>query len=258
MLRVVSLVPSLTETAFGLGLGPEEIVGRTSFCVHPQPLVREIPVMGGTKTPRMRRILALAPDLILMDRDENRHQDAVELQRAGIELFVADLPGAAEVEPMLLQLGERLGRAASAREQVRRLREAREAAALARSARRRIRCLPLVWHRPLMTAAPDRYCGGLLGEAGFEVPRVGDARYPEVTIEQIATLGVDLLLLPSEPHKFTAEEGEKLRESVLAAGGRPVRIRLIDGEDLFWYGVRTAPALAGLTELARELQGEVA
>jgi ABC-type Fe3+-hydroxamate transport system substrate-binding protein len=47
--RIVSLVPSLTELLFALGLGPR-VVGRTGFCVHPRDAVRAVPKVGGTSS----------------------------------------------------------------------------------------------------------------------------------------------------------------------------------------------------------------
>lgn len=252
MPRVVSLVPSMTETALGLGLGSDELVGRTSFCVHPRAAVRQIPPLGGTKTPRLRRILQLAPDLVLMDRDENRREDADVLRQAGIDLFVADVAHLDSVEELLLQLGERLGRPLEGKEAAARLAHAREPLGHRRSPP--LRALPLVWHQPLMAVAPDSYCGALLREAGFEVPRLGPVRYPAVDIDGLAAARIDLLLLPDEPHRFTVAEGEALQAAIAARGAAAPLVRHLDGKDLFWYGVRTPAALGAMRQLARLVQ----
>ena len=75
--RVVSLVPSLTETLFDLGAG-ESVVGITDFCIFPPDL--PLPRLGGTKNPRVAEVQALAPDLVHMNLEENlrRHAEAIE------------------------------------------------------------------------------------------------------------------------------------------------------------------------------------
>ena len=67
-MRVISLVPSLTETLVECGV---EVVGRTRFCIHPEEVVRRIPVVGGTKSVNWDRCHQLKPDLVVMDREEN-------------------------------------------------------------------------------------------------------------------------------------------------------------------------------------------
>ncbi|MEC7231836.1 MAG: helical backbone metal receptor, partial [Planctomycetota bacterium] len=85
--RYVSLVPSLTETLFELGVG-EAVVGATKFCVHPRPAVDAVPRVGGTKDPRVDRILALSPTLVLVNQEENRLEDVERLRAAGLEVHV--------------------------------------------------------------------------------------------------------------------------------------------------------------------------
>ena len=84
--RIVSLVPGLTETLFDLGYG-ERLVGRTDYCIHPADAVAAVPSVGGVKTPNIEAILALKPDLVLMEQDENRRADAEALIAAGLQIF---------------------------------------------------------------------------------------------------------------------------------------------------------------------------
>ena len=60
--RVVSLVPSMTESLFDLGFG-ESVVGITDFCVHPQQALQGINRVGGPKNPDVNQIIQLKPDL---------------------------------------------------------------------------------------------------------------------------------------------------------------------------------------------------
>ena len=77
---IVSLVPSLTELLFDLGLG-DRVVGRTRFCTHPKEMIQNLPVVGGTKNPRLDKIRDLKPDLIIANREENRQVDVEDLEK---------------------------------------------------------------------------------------------------------------------------------------------------------------------------------
>src|SRR5262245_27199648 len=85
--RVVSLVPSMTESLFDLDLG-DRVIGITDFCTRPAEKVARLPKVGGTKNPDIEKIIALRPDLVLMNREENRQADAEALQAAGVPIWV--------------------------------------------------------------------------------------------------------------------------------------------------------------------------
>ena len=112
------------------------------------------------------------------------------------------------------------------------------------------RTLPLIWHQPLMAVSPTKYAGAILSMVGFNVidthPK-GNG-YPEVSVEDFIRHDIELILLTSEPHEFTTEEGIEIAQSIAVAGGRIPRVELIDGEDLTWFGSRTASAIARLIE----------
>lgn len=235
-MRIVSLVPSLTETLVELGVGPDQLVGRSAFCVEPAETVSRIKVVGGTKTPSLRRILALQPDLALMDREENRQEDAEALRAEGIAVHDVLVKGPADVPAMLRELGRAVGFAGSAEDAARSLE--REIASIEPV---ESKCaLILVWKDPYMAIAPDRYGARLLETLGYQVPRVGEGPYPEVSGEAMAQVAPDLVVLPDEPYAFSAAEGHELAESVGA------RVIHVDGQDLLWYGTRTGNALRRL------------
>jgi ABC-type hemin transport system substrate-binding protein len=241
--RVVSLVPSLTETAAAFGLGPDELVGRTDWCVHPEPLVARIPALGGTKTPRLEELCALRPDLVLLDREENRLATAEALRVRGIPLFVSEVRSAAAVPELLRALGRRLGRAGAGEAAA----EDLEAVLAAHPHGAGPSAVPLIWRKPLMALAPARYGGDLLARAGLRVLdlRPGEP-YPRIEPAELARARVEVLLLPSEPHPFTLDEGLEIADAVLAAGGPRPRLHLVDGQDVTWFGARTAGALRRL------------
>ena len=64
-------------------------------------------------------------------------------------------------------------------------------------------------------------------------------RYPTVTLDDVVAARPDLVLLPSEPYPFAARHVAEMAALV-------PDVRLVDGRDLFWWGTRTADALARL------------
>ena len=114
--RIVSLVPSLTEALFALGLG-DRVVGLTEWCVHPAAEVVRVPKIGGTKTPDLDAIHALAPDLVIANQEENRKRDIEKLEQAGLRVWVTYPCTVREGAELLAELAE-LGASAEARERV--------------------------------------------------------------------------------------------------------------------------------------------
>jgi len=222
--RVVSLVPSVSETLRRWGVEP---VAVSRFCEQP-----DLPTVGGTKDPDIAAIVDLAPDLVVLDREENRREDAEALAAAGLALHVTHVTALADVAPTLRALAAAVGVAAPG--------ERRGAPPTGRPPRRAF--VP-IWRRPWMTCSGDTYGMSLLRALG--VIGIFDhepERYPTVTLEQAAAAGPDLVLLPSEPYPFAERH---VAELTAVADD----VRLVDGRDLFWWGVRTADALERLGQV---------
>lgn len=238
-MRVVSLCPSLTETVFRLGRS-HALVGRTKFCVQPVGAVDAVERVGGTKNPKLERIVALAPDVVLMNEEENRREDAAALVARGIAVlstFARDVPGAVAA---VQEIGAAIGAAKEA-QRLAEMIDARAAEVAARAETRSPRrFVYLIWRRPWMAVSPGTYIDALLRLAGGEnILPPSAVRYPEV---DAATLGrADLILLASEPFPFAAKHIEEMiRETGLPAD----RLRLVDGQLLSWHGARTLEGLA--------------
>jgi ABC-type hemin transport system substrate-binding protein len=235
-LRIVSLVPSLTELVFWLGRG-KLLVGRTRFCVEPAGEVERVPVVGGTKNPKVERIVALRPDLVIANREENRREDVEALRAAGLEVMVTDPNSVAEAVAMIEELGGRLDSGARARELTEEI-----VAALAELAPTiGLRVFVAVWKEPLMGLGSETYGHDLLVGAGAVNVLAGRPRYPEVSLEEVAGLRPDLVLLPDEPYPFKDEDREAF-EAVAPA-------RVVDGKLLWWYGPRIPGAIRALRQL---------
>ena len=242
-MRVVSLVPSLTETLFALGLSTEEVVGRTPWCIHPAPEVEAVPVVGGTKTPNLNKVLAAQPDVVVLDREENPKAIHDTLVEAGVTVVVSTVEHPAEVPGLLRNVGQAVGRA----DEGERLAKATEAALDRRGSTTAYspRVAPMIWHDPLMSVGPRRYAGALLEAVGWTVPDLDPEGngYPVVTPELLVEHRIEGLLLSSEPHAFALEEGEAIADAVEALGAARPWCRCIDGEALTWFGARTCHAL---------------
>lgn len=259
--KIVSLVPSDTYTLFRLGAGAR-IVGRTVYCVEPAPEVAAIPVVGGTKNVDVAAVIALAPDLVVANREENRQKDIEALIEAGLPVLLS-FPktvhdGLEHCRALAARFPEIDATAALAEAEARYL-------ALARRETRAVATFVPIWMDPLMTVHHDTFisdaielAGGRnvfsdrprryplsadLGRREAVDPGERDTRYPRVTHDEVLARAPALVLLPDEPHEFTEANAEVFRRLLPAAA-----VRFCDGKDLMWYGMRS---LEGLDRVAR-------
>lgn len=247
-MRVVSLVPSLTQTLFDLGLTTDEVVGRTPWCIHPKDKVEQVMIVGGTKTPNLNKIRNLEPDLIVMDKEENPLEIYQTLQNEGFTIFVSEVESPRDVPKMLRDLGKACGRDSTG-EQLALLCE--DSLRQIPSTTLRLRTVPLIWYEPLMAVGPTKYAGAILSLVGFDIidTHPNGNGYPEVSIDDFVKHEIELILLTSEPHEFTLEEGDGIAANIVKAGGKAPLVKLIDGEDLTWFGSRTESALRHLSKI---------
>jgi ABC-type Fe3+-hydroxamate transport system substrate-binding protein len=257
---VISLVPSVTETLFALGVGGR-LVGRTRYCVSPEPEVRDIERVGGTKDPDLKRIMELAPGLVLANKEENRREDIDALRQAGLTVHVAQ-PTTVEEGLAYVSTCGRIFECeqvadAIVRDGVRELVAARDRAeqlSEQNSHRRNPRpesrpgVVAFVWKDPWMAVGAETYMGDMIESLGGRHLLSGvEGRYPEVTPEQVMALNPDILLFPDEPFPFKPEHLEFWREQTpLLTAVREDRLRICDGQDMCWFGARTADALRRL------------
>lgn len=221
-MRVVSLVPSSTETLFSLGA---DIVACTAFCEQPQ-LVH----VGGTKNPDIEAIVELAPDVVVLDREENRREDADALRAAGLNLFVSEVNSLVSAVAVVDELAALIGTVPPD-------------LTLPEVPPLGVSVFVPIWRRPWMTISDDTYGGTLLAQLGCRlVPGISQNRYPHVNLDEVAELRPDVLAVPSEPYEFTDSHIAEL-QGVLDVSA-PIRI---DGQDLFWWGARTPDAITRLT-----------
>jgi ABC-type Fe3+-hydroxamate transport system substrate-binding protein len=233
--RIVSLVPSITELLCDLDLS-EELVGRTGFCIHPWETVREIPKVGGTKDLKFDKIRELEPTHVVVNIDENRKEDAEALAEFIPNVVVTHPLGPRDNLDLYRQMGREFDREAEAEELCERFETA-----LSRVENRPPQVvLYLIWRDPWMTISPETYISQTLGLFNWRtVAATTDERYPQV---DLAECEVDRVLLSSEPFHFKEQHVEEVAALVPGA-----QVSLIDGEMTSWYGSR---AIAGLDYLA--------
>jgi len=248
--RIVSLVPSWTETLFALGLG-ERVVGVTKFCVAPAERVESLRKVGGTKNPDLRTIATLAPDLVIANAEENRREDVERMRSQRFPVLVTyprTVPAAVE---SLLKIGRLAGREAEAGAMAREItRTVSEVEAdVGVWAKLRLRAFCPIWKKPWMAFNADTYAHDVLRMMGFNnVYAASGKRYPATTLDEAIELRPDVVLLPDEPYEFSDKDVDELR--MVLPPGLARRVLIVSGRDLHWYGVHM---VSGLKSLAQRL-----
>lgn len=242
--RIVSLVPSLTEALASLGL-EDETVGITRFCVHPDGWKRRKQTVGGTKTVDVARVLALAPDLVIANREENERAPVEAIAAAGVPVWLSDIATVADTLAALRDLGRITGRAAEGERLAAHIAAAFSAVEAPAG---RVRAVYLIWRDPWMTVGADTIIHDVMARGGIENAFGDRLRYPAVTSDDIAAASPDVVLLSSEPYPFAEKHVAEVRALVPAAA-----VALVDGEAFSWYGPRLARAPAELARVLRQL-----
>jgi iron complex transport system substrate-binding protein len=235
-MRIVSLCPSLTELVFALGRG-DELVGITDYCVHPADRVGAVEKVGGTKTPKVERIVELKPDVVLVNEEENRIEDARALEARGVRCQNSFPKNALETAEMVRDIGAALESRCEAERIAKDIEKRVQRVAEAARGRREVTWAYLIWRKPWMTVSKDTFASALLTLAGGRnVFAEREARYPEITLAQLVAASPELVLLCTEPFSFE----EKHIDELCAATGWPrARFAIADGEYLSWHGSRT-------------------
>jgi ABC-type Fe3+-hydroxamate transport system substrate-binding protein len=251
--RIASLVPSVTELLCDLGAA-DRLVAATRFCTEPAAVVAALPRVGGTKTADCERLLALRPDLVIMNSEENDRAHFARLVDGGVPVFVSFPTTVAAAAQGILRLGAAIDadRAAAAIAQ----RMTRVAAALRSRVARRQRLFCPIWRKPWMSFNANTYCHDLLATVGADnLCAAEPTRYPVITLETIAGADPEIIFLPDEPYPFAARHLPSLAVLHDSTAWRRGAVHLIDGKALSWYGTRTVPALL---QFFRLLQGDAA
>lgn len=264
--RIVSLVPSDTDSLFAIGLG-DAVVGRTRYCVEPAGRVDDVPICGGTKDVDVDMVCDLSPELILANQEENSRPDLEQLARRGYPLMVSFPRRVADGISHVARIAKLCGvaRDAGVIDLLRRaydlLREPPEP---------KVDTFVPIWMDPLMTMNADTFGSDALALAGArnvfserirlyplkadigtreplppERTEGKDTRYPRITTDEVRDRTPQLILLPDEPHEFTEADADVFRGLEIP----DCSVQFCDGKDLFWYGMRSVTGIPRLREI---------
>lgn len=273
--RLVSLVPSLTEVLFHFGWGAR-VVGVTDYCTEPAAGVADKTKIGGTKNPDLALILALQPDLVLAVAEENRRHDVAQLTAAGIAVYVFAPRTVRDGLDLLWRLADILDCRARVSAHLQAVEQDYAETIALVAGRRRVRVFCPIWKDPYMTVNADTYvhdtlrvCGGdnifalrqrrfpLAADLGRQPEASGerdtgrDRRYPRITLDEMAALRPEVILLPDEPYAFSTDDIADFTPFPEVPAVRHGRLYLIDGKMVSWYGLRIGHSLRTLRELLR-------
>lgn len=218
-MRIVSLVPSITETLSAWDRTP---IACTKFCERD-----DLEHVGGTKNPQIDRIAELVPELVVVDAEENRREDHDELVARGLAVHVVHVRSLDDVNIEMSKLAARVD--ANWRE-----------IEIGPSLPPRASVFVPIWRRPWMALGRPTYGADLLAHFGVTSVYAGDEPYPTVKLDDVRERRPDVVLAPSEPYPFKSRHRAELE--TLAP------THFVDGKDLFWWGERTRHALVRLAD----------
>lgn len=272
--RVVSLVPSDTYSIVRLG-AKARLIGRTRYCVAPAEAVADIPTFGGTKDADVDAIIALLPDVVIANQEENTQRDIERLEAAGLKVFVSFPKTFAAGVAHLARLARLLGLDddPTAKGLVSTAYHAHQRALAKKASLAPVRTFVPIWSDPWMTANGDTFISDVLDLVGAhnvfadrerryplaadlgqkeplspEKVAGRDTRYPRIDLSEVLLRDPELVLLPDEPHAFTEADAKALCE----AGVAREAIVFCDGKPLMWHGAMAVDGLAKLETIVEE------
>ncbi len=223
-MRIVSLVPSITESLFDFGLTEMEVVGRTKFCIHPKTLITKVPVIGGTKNLNLDKIKALKPDLIIANKEENEKLQIEELGKY-FEIWLTNIENLQDNQNFLTELGTLLNKqelALNFNEKINVIFDSSKELSPKKVAY-------LIWKNPYMTVGSDTFIHEIIEKIGFTNLFKDSKRYPEISVNQMKE--AEYVFLSSEPFPFQQKHIDELQKELPDS-----KIMLVDGEAFSWYG----------------------
>ncbi|MFO7847766.1 MAG: helical backbone metal receptor [Balneolaceae bacterium] len=239
---IISLVPSLTELLFDLGLG-DRISGRTRFCIHPEKKVENIQIVGGTKNPDLEKVQTINPDLVIANLEENRKEDVTAL-REFTDVMLTDISTIEEARLAIHEIGERCG-------------AQKKATSINKKINDQLQNIPdepsqrvayFIWKDPWMTVGHDTYIHSVLTHWNLQNVFGSHNRYPKVTLNDVCSRNPELILLSSEPYPFKEKHKAEVQEHC-----PNTRILQVNGEWFSWYGSRMIESFKQLNHFRKAI-----
>jgi len=250
--RIVSLVPSITETLFTFGAN-DNLSAVTSFCIEPAAALKSKSIVGGTKTVDIDAVKEIDPDLILANAEENREEDIRQLVRSGYKVFVTFPRTVAAAIVMMRQIAEMTGTIDRAEPILQEAEDTLNEISTVSHTRRRPRVFCPIWRRPWMSVGADTYIHDFVTVAGGRnLFADRHDRYPRVELDEVAQRIPEVILLPNEPYNFREEHKEDFADRTHVPAVRDKRIHIVDGKTLCWYGPRLTKGLRSINALIQD------
>ncbi|MGB9852791.1 MAG: ABC transporter substrate-binding protein [Candidatus Kapaibacteriota bacterium] len=245
--RIVSLVPSLTETIFDLGMG-EYLVGATRFCVEPKGLVEKVPKVGGTKKINIEFILDLQPDIVIANKEENDKEQVENLQKF-VPVWVSNVIAIEDSFDLIQKLGEIFGKFETAKDILEKIKTKIEVFSkqIRDSAYFSKKVLYFIWKKPYMVVGKDTFINSMLNLCSLNnlgTTIFSNSRYPVVAKDELTQLTPDLVYLSTEPYPFSEKHLTEFKELFPNS-----EIRVVRGDYFSWYGSRILKAIDYFGEL---------
>lgn len=254
--RIVSLICSITESLFELGL-EKRITGRTNYCIRPAPAVNRIKKIGGPKNPDVEKILIDNTDLVIANIEENEEKDIVRLENEGVPVFVTYPRSVMDSLELIKTLGTITGTEKQALkwyEKAERIIHNTSKTTSAVTSHPSV--IYLIWRKPYMTINKDTYINDLIRFCGGKnLYAENQDRYPEISLDEIVSAQPEIIILPSEPFPFKKKHADEINRCKDIPAVRHKRVYLADGEMFSWFGVRMIPGLPYAQKILLESQG---
>lgn len=240
-MKIISLVPSITEALFDFGLDETEIIGRTKFCIHPEEKVKKVEVVGGTKNLNIKKIKNLNPDLIIANKEENVKEQIEELMK-DFKVWVTEIDDLDDNRKFLTDLGALLNKKETAEKFNKKIDQIFSEL----RTKRKKKVAYLIWKDPYMTVGSDTFINHILEAIGLENIFSNRTRYPEINLNELKSS--EYVLLSTEPYPFKEKNIEELQKEIPQC-----QFKIVDGEAFSWYGTHLAKREDYFKNLQKEL-----
>lgn len=227
--KIVSLVPSQTELLFDLNLN-DKIAALTKFCIYPKNRIVNKEIIGGTKSLHLNKIVQIAPDLIIANKEENS-RDEIEALAANFPVWISDIQNLEDALNMITSIGDLTNtkvKACAIGDAI------AESFGELRPMQKVLKVVYLIWRKPYMSVNRATFIHDMLERIGsINLCAGAQSRYPEISDAELTHLNPDVVLLSSEPYPFSEKHVQELSQMLPTS-----RIELVDGELFSWYGSR--------------------
>jgi len=235
--RVISLIPSITETLFSFGL-ENEIIGVTNFCHLPPDSIQNKEIIGGPKHLDIEKIVSLKPDLVIANAEENEKEEIEVLEAYNIRTFVTFPKKVSDAISMVRKLAQITLTEKKAEKIINRIEGEYKSLSEKKKNKKSFKVLYLIWKNPYMSVSGDTFIGDMLKTVkGENIFNSNEKRYFNVHMEEIIEADPDVIILPSEPYKFSDADALEIKSYQEISAVKNDKIFLLDGEIFSWYGV---------------------